>query len=313
LVQRKNTLLIISGPTAVGKTDLCINLAKKFKTFIISADSRQFFREMDIGTAKPPLELLKTVPHYMVDSHSIHDEYDVRRFEMDVLTLLEQKFNEHNPIILSGGSGLYIDSVANGLDNMPEIDPKWRHQLINQYQAEGIKTLQEKLSTLDPTYYGQMDTQNPQRLIRALEVCLATGKPYSSFRTKNREKRTFSIIKIALVRDRTELYERIDQRMDQMIEKGLFEEAKELYPFRHLNALQTVGYTEIFGFLEGHYDRTEAIRLLKRNSRRYAKRQLTWLRRDPDYRWFHPDESDDIISLVEDQMGRWPNNLATNA
>ncbi|EON76071.1 tRNA delta(2)-isopentenylpyrophosphate transferase [Lunatimonas lonarensis] len=259
---------------------------------------------MDIGTAKPPLELLKRIPHYMIDSHSIHDEYDVRRFELDVLTLLEQKFSEYNPIILTGGSGLYIDSVANGLDNMPEIEPKWRHQLTNQFQTEGISALQELLSTLDPTYYGQVDTQNPQRLIRALEVCLATGKPFSSFRTRNRENRPFSIIKIALIRERTELYDRIDHRVDLMIEQGLFEEAEALYPFRHLNALQTVGYTEIFGFLEGCYDRAEAIRLLKRNSRRYAKRQLTWLRRDPDYRWFHPDQLEEIISFVEDQMGR---------
>lgn len=259
---------------------------------------------MNIGTAKPSNEALETVRHYFINSHSIHEDYDVRRFEIDVLALLDKAFLSYNPIILSGGSGLYIDAVVNGLDDIPAIDTEWRERLDNQYRTEGLAALQERLQELDPHYYAQVDRQNPQRLIRALEVCLGTGQPYSSFRTKKVAERSFEVIKIALTRDRSELYERIDRRMDQMIQEGLFEEAGQLYPLRHLNALQTVGYSEIFGYLEGKYDRTEAIRLLKRNSRRYAKRQLTWLRRDSEYHWFHPDQVNEIVSFVEDQMGR---------
>ncbi|MCC5936272.1 MAG: tRNA (adenosine(37)-N6)-dimethylallyltransferase MiaA [Lunatimonas sp.] len=302
--QQTNTLLIISGPTAVGKTDLCINLAKKFNTFIISADSRQFFREMNIGTAKPAPNLLEMVPHHFINSHSIHDSYDVRRYETEVLELLKQEFPTYNPIILTGGSGLYVDAVVYGLDVMPDIDPKWREELNDLFRKEGLSVLQNQLKSMDPDYYAIVDLQNPQRVIRALEVCMGTGKPYSSFRIKKSAERPFHILKIALIRDRDELYQRINLRMDQMIDEGLFEEAKELYPYRHLNALQTVGYTEIFGYMDGLYDREEAIRLLKRNSRRYAKRQLTWLRKDPDYHWFHPDALNEIESFILNQIAR---------
>ncbi|WP_209331951.1 tRNA (adenosine(37)-N6)-dimethylallyltransferase MiaA [Lunatimonas salinarum] len=301
--QQTNTLLIISGPTAVGKTDLCINLAKKFNTFIISADSRQFFKEMNIGTAKPSPELLQKATHYFINSLSIHDSYDVRQYENEVLDLLNLKFPDYNPIILSGGSGLYIDAVVVGLDDMPQIDPKWRMELVFRLEKNGLRPLQEQLQSLDPVYYATVDLQNPQRIIRALEVCLGTGKRYSSFRTKKKSKRPFKTIKLALARDREELYQRINQRMDQMIAEGLFEEAEKLYPFRTCNALQTVGYTEIFGFMDGLYDREEAVRLLKRNSRRYAKRQLTWLRKDPEYHWFHPDQEEKIVDFIYRQMG----------
>lgn len=259
---------------------------------------------MNIGTAKPQTDTLIKVLHYFINSHSIHETYDVRRYEKEVLELLEQKFPAYNPIILTGGSGLYIDAVVDGLDDMPEIDPKWREELNEQYREKGLEALQEQLQSLDAVYYATVDLQNPQRIIRALEVCLGTGIPFSSFRRKKTAARPFRILKIALTRERDELYERINQRMDQMISEGLFVEAEALYPFRHLNALHTVGYTEIFGYLDGLYDREEAIRLLKRNSRRYAKRQLTWLRKDPDYHWFHPDQLDEIVSFILNQMDR---------
>jgi len=302
LTSKKNTLLIISGPTAVGKTDLCINLAKKLNTSIVSADSRQFYREMNIGTAKPSSKEMQVARHFFINSLSIHDDYDVSRFERDALQTIDGLFEHQNPVILSGGSGLYIDAVTNGLDDIPQVDGGIRENLTETYRNKGISVLQAQLKAVDPMYYGQVDLQNPQRLIRALEVCIGTGKPFSSFRAKKKVNRPFAMIKIALERDREELYVRINQRMDQMIAEGLFEEASLLLPYRELNALQTVGYKEIFEYLDGKYDRDEAIRLLKRNSRRYAKRQLTWLKKDNSYAWFHPSEVDRIIQYITDQM-----------
>jgi len=225
----------------------------------------------------------------------------VRKFEQDALQLLDVLFVEHQYVVMTGGSGLYIDAICNGFDDMPEIPEGVREELNALYRQEGIGKLQELLKEADPVYYGQVDLQNPQRLIRALEVYRGTGKPFSAFRQKHKAERPFGIIKIGLERDRQELYDRINLRMDQMIAEGLFEEAEGLFPHRHLNALQTVGYTEIFGYLEGQYDKEEAIRLLKRNSRRYAKRQLTWFKRDPEMAWFHPDEWQAIIQYIKDQ------------
>ncbi len=296
---RKNkTLLIVAGPTAVGKTDLCINLAKKFNTCIISADSRQFFKEINIGTAKPSKEQLAEAQHYFIDTLSIHQDYDVGKFEADALDLLDRIFMHHDLVVMTGGSGLYLDAVTKGFDNMPAVDKSVRAVLNELYEKEGILVLREKLRDLDPDYYQMVDLDNPQRLIRALEVCLSSGKPYSSFRQKQTAPRPFNIIKIALERDREELYGRIDQRMDRMIGEGLFDEAVALYPYRLHNALQTVGYKEIFAYLDGEYDKQEAIRLLKRNSRRYAKRQMTWFRKDEDYQWFHPSQTQEIIEFI---------------
>lgn len=258
---------------------------------------------MNIGTAKPTPIQLEKVPHFLINNLSIHDNYDVRKFEADVLHLLSDNFPIYNPIILSGGSGLYLDAVTTGLDEMPTINPIYRKELNDKLKVEGLHTLQEMLRKLDPAYYGQVDLQNPQRVIRALEVCLSTNAPFSKYRERKPVNRPFKIVKIALTRDRDELYQRIDLRMDQMIDEGLFDEAAKLYPLRHLNALQTVGYSEIFGYLDGLYDKEETVRLLKRNSRRYAKRQLTWLRRDPDYHWFHPDHEAKIVAFIKDQMG----------
>lgn len=295
-------LIVIAGPTAVGKTDFCINLGKKFNSEIISSDSRQFFKETILGTAKPSDLQLSEVPHHFINILSIHDNYDVKLFENDALNLMQRIFQKHNIIIMTGGSGLYIDAVCNGFDDMPLIDSDVRQKIIAEYELKGLIFLQEEVKRLDPEYFAVVDQNNPQRLMRALEVCRAIGKPFSSFRNKKKVDRPFEIIKIGMERERAELYHRIDFRMDLMIQQGLFEEAESLFPHKDLNALQTVGYSEIFGFLEGKYNREEAIRLLKRNSRRYAKRQLTWFKRDPEMNWFHPDQLDDVIAYISNQM-----------
>jgi tRNA dimethylallyltransferase len=295
-------LVVIVGPTAVGKTDLSLNLAKFFNTEIISADSRQFFRETEIATAKPTLAEREEVPYHFVDSLSIQETYDVGKFENDVLTLLEELFQSRDVVVMTGGSGLYVQAVCEGVDEMPQIDPDIRIQLNKLYEEQGIETLRELLREADPEYYQTVDIQNPQRLIRALEVIKVTGLPFSSFRVKKAKERFFNTIKIGLTRPRELLYSRIDARMDQMIENGLFEEAGKLYDFRELNALQTVGYTEIFGYLEGQYDKDEAIRLLKRNSRRYAKRQMTWFRKDSEIRWFSPDDDAEILAYINSRL-----------
>ncbi|WP_439489078.1 tRNA (adenosine(37)-N6)-dimethylallyltransferase MiaA [Algoriphagus sp.] len=302
-MSHQSYLILVVGPTAVGKTNLCLNLAKNYKTEIVSCDSRQFYREMNLGTAKPTAEELNQVPHHFVDSLSIEDEYDVRKFEQDAIALLENLFAKHQVVIMTGGSGLFADAVVNGLDEMPVISPEVRQQLIKEYEEKGITFLQEEVAAHDPEYFLQVDQKNPQRLMRALEIWRGTGRKFSSFRNKSRKERSFKVIKIGLERDREELYTRIDQRMDQMIAAGLFDEAEALYGKRHLNALQTVGYSEIFGFMEGSYDKEEAIRLLKRNSRRYAKRQMTWFKKDESVRWFSPDMIDQIIAYIESQIG----------
>jgi tRNA dimethylallyltransferase len=298
LLRKNKTLLVIAGPTAVGKTDLCINLAKKFNTNIISADSRQFYKEINIGTAKPSRVQLAEVQHYFIDTLSIHQNYDVGKFEAEALTLLDHLFKQQNLVIMTGGSGLYLDAVARGFDAIPPVDKSIRDALNEVYEKEGLAVIKERLRKLDPNYYDTVDLNNPQRLIRALEVCIGSGMPFSSFRNKKTIPRPFDIVKIALERDREELYQRIDLRMDQMIAEGLFEEAESLYPYRSHNALQTVGYKEVFGYLDGEYDKQEAVRLLKRNSRRYAKRQMTWLRKDGEYRWFHPSQTQEIIEFI---------------
>ncbi|SNR60310.1 tRNA (adenosine(37)-N6)-dimethylallyltransferase MiaA [Hymenobacter mucosus] len=285
------TLLVVTGPTAVGKTDLCVRLAQHLHTEVVSADSRQFFRELTIGTAKPTLAEMQGVPHHFIDSHSIREEYNAGRFEQDVLALLAELFQRHQVVLLTGGSGLYLQAVTEGFDDLPAAPPAVREQLQQELMAQGLHVLSQELERLDPVTYARIDRQNPQRVLRALEITRATGQPFSSFHgTRKTTERPFRIVKIALTREREELYQRIDQRMDQMLAAGLEDEARRLYPFRHHNALQTVGYQELFSYFEGQYDYNEAVRLLKRNSRRYAKRQLTWLRRDPAYQWFHPDE-----------------------
>ncbi len=284
------TLLVVTGPTAVGKTALCVQLAQQLGTEIVSADSRQFFRELTIGTAKPTAAEMDGVPHHFIDSHSIADDYNAGRFEQDALAVLADLFQRHRVVILTGGSGLYLQAVTEGLDELPVVPPEVRAGLRTELEAHGLAPLVAELARLDPVAHGRIDQQNPQRVLRALEICRATGQPFSSFQAGKAAPRPFRVVKIALTREREELYQRIDERMDQMLAAGLEAEARALYPHRHHNALQTVGYQELFGYFEGHYDFAEAVRLLKRNSRRYAKRQLTWLRRDPQYQWFHPEQ-----------------------
>jgi tRNA dimethylallyltransferase len=295
-------VVLVVGPTAVGKTDLCIRLAKEFATEIISADSRQFFREMTIGTAKPSIEERQGIVHHLLDSHSITQSYHAAAFEKDALAVAEKIFQKKDVVILTGGSGLYIKTFCEGLDEIPDTDPAIRELLIRQHQQHGIDSLLIQLDTLDPLYAQQVDRANPQRVIRALEVSMSTQQPYSSFRKQNKVSRPFHLVKIGITRDREELYTRIDARMDAMLINGLVEEAKNLLPYKEHNALQTVGYTEVFAYLEGNYDYEEMVRLLKRNSRRYAKRQLTWFSKDPQIQWFHPDAYQQIVAYIRSQL-----------
>jgi tRNA dimethylallyltransferase len=294
--------IVVAGPTAVGKTELCIRLAKEFDTEIISADSRQFFREMNIGTAKPSIEERQGVVHHLIDSHSVTETYHAAAFEKDALAIAATIFRTKEVLILTGGSGLYIKTFCQGLDDIPETDPAIREKLTEQYQQKGLSPLLAQLDELDPTYGQIVDRANPQRIIRALEVSLSTGQPYSSFRRQTTAVRPFHIINIGLHRERADLYSRIDARMDLMLAGGLVEEARQLAAYRMHNALQTVGYTEVFDYLEGRYDYAEMVRLLKRNSRRYAKRQLTWFTKDEQIQWFHPSDYREIVDYIKSQM-----------
>ena len=294
----RKKLIVIVGPTAVGKTAAAIRLARHYNTEIISADSRQIFNELTIGTAKPSPEELAAVPHHFINSRSIEEPYDAAQFGIDALQLIEDLFERHDHVIMCGGSGLYIRAVCEGFDEIPAVAPEIRGGLVYDYEIHGIAALQAKLKLLDPDLFATIDTKNPQRLMRALEVVMGTGKSITSFRQGKMREHNFSILKFGLMLSRDELYARIDARMDTMIADGLFAEAEGLYPFKDHNALQTVGYQEIFGFMDGKYDQEEAIRLLKRNSRRYAKRQLTWFKRDPEIVWMNPANIGQIIEAV---------------
>ena len=295
------TLIIIAGPTAVGKTDLCVKLAKLFDTDVVSADSRQFYRELAIGTAKPTVKEMNGVKHHFVDSHSIQNYYSVGDFERDCLTVLEEIFQKKDVVILTGGSGMFIKMITEGIDEMPKADLDLRQDLAQRLDNEGLEVLADELKNLDPIYYEQVDIQNTQRVLRALEVCISTGKPFSSFRKNQKVKRPFLIIKIALERPRNELYARIDKRMEMMIANGLEAEAKSVMDFREHYALKTVGYREIYEHIDGEYDREEMVRLLKRNSRRYAKRQMTWFKNQDEFRWFYAKNEAEIIDFIRDQ------------
>lgn len=298
-----NLLVVIAGPTAVGKTAVAIALAKRFNGEIISSDSRQFYREMDIGTAKPSAGEMSQVTHHFINSHSIDQEYDANSFSDDAEQLLEKLFLKNQVQFMVGGSGLYIKAFCHGLDEMPKADPEIRRQLNNELQANGLEALLDELRNVDPVFFEQVDQKNPQRIIRALEVIRSSGISFSSFRKGQASKiHNFNLLKIGLEMDRSVLYGRIDKRMDEMIDGGLFDEAKKLYLHREKNALQTVGYKEIFDHFDGMYDREEAIRLLKRNSRRYAKRQLTWFRRDTEILWYNPQQLDTIIERIRQEI-----------
>lgn len=294
-----NTLITIVGPTAVGKTEMAVRVARHFGTEVASADSRQIFKEMNIGTAKPSLAEMHGVRHHFVDEVSVSEDYSAGRFEQEAMQRLNEIFTKHDLCVLCGGSGLYVKAITEGLNDMPVVDEATRAQLNHEYQEHGILPLQEELKAADPLYYSTMDVNNPQRLIRALEVYRSIGIPFSEMRTGESKSRDFNVIKIGLDLPRNELYARIDARVDRMINAGLLEEVRELHHLRHFNSLQTVGYQEIFTFLDDKIDWDEAVRLIKRNSRRFAKRQLTWFRKDSDIAWFHPSHAEEIIKFLE--------------
>ena len=292
----KKTLIVIAGPTASGKTSFSIELAKALNTVILSADSRQFYKEMSIGTAAPTEEELNQVKHYFVHHISIEDKYDVADYERDALQLLDELFKTHDYVIMTGGSGLFIDAVCNGIDAMPDVESGIREKVQKLYDDDGLKALQDEVKRLDPEYFAIVDQQNPRRLQRALEVCYQTGQPFSSFRSGNAVQRDFAIKKCALLWERQALVERIDRRVDSMMEQGLLDEAKALYPKRHLNALNTVGYKELFAYFDGDCTLEEAVEQIKIHTRQYAKRQMTWLRKDPGYQWITAEEMPSIYS-----------------
>lgn len=294
-----NTLIVITGPTAVGKTNLCVELAQHFNSEIINADSRQFFKELSIGTAKPTPEEMKNIPHHFVNSHSITESYNATNYEQDVLTLLTELFKKYPLVILTGGSGLYIDAVCNGFDeNIPEGNEQLRKELEELYQKYGIELLQEKLKQLDPEFYQEIDLNNIKRLYRAIEVCMLSSNSYKELRQGIKKPRSFNIIKIALNRDKEELYSRINQRVDMMMQNGLLEEVKQVSEYRNHNALKTVGYNELFDHLDGKCSLPEAIEKIKINSRRYAKKQISWFNKSNDYNWFHPNQTNKIINYI---------------
>jgi tRNA dimethylallyltransferase len=293
-------LIVVGGPTASGKTALAIRLAAYFQAEILSADSRQFFREMSIGTAKPSIEELQQVPHHFINSHSVLDNYNVGDFERDALALLKQLYIQHNCAILVGGSGLYIKALCEGLDEFPDVPAAVRAEVDLLFKNDGLEGLQRAVAEADPDYYAVVDQQNPNRLVRALAVFRASGQPFSSFWQKNIIPRPFQAIYLWLDVDRAHLYERINQRVDDMVEKGLVEEARALLPYRGQMALETVGYQELFDFFEGQTDLDSAIELIKRNSRRYAKRQLTWMRRDGFWGLFTPDDWEGMLDYLKE-------------
>ncbi len=295
---KNKKLICVVGATAVGKTNVGIELAKHFNTVVVSADSRQFYKELNIGTAKPTFEEMNGIKHYFIDNQSINQNYSVGEYEKDALILLEKLFQEYEKIILVGGSGLYVRALCDGLDEFPDISPEIRLQIQQDLNQKGLFYLTELLKELDFEYYQQADLQNTQRVTRALEVCIGTKKSYSSFRKNTKKERPFQIIKVGLHLPREILYQKIDSRMDLMLYQGLKEEAINLLPFASHNALQTVGYQEIFDFLAEKYDWNECVRLLKRNSRRYAKRQITWFGAEAEITWFAPTQTQEIIDFV---------------
>ena len=294
------TLVLIIGPTGVGKTELSLRVAEHFGCPIINCDSRQVFRDIPIGTATPTQEEQARVKHYFVATRDLEEDYNAGQFERDALTLLDELFRSHEVVVMTGGSMLYADAVCNGLDDLPAVPETIRAEVQRNYETKGLEWLQAEVQRLDPNYWDEVDRQNPARLAHCVELCLTTGKPYSSLRTKSRKERSFRILKVGLERPRQELYDRINRRVLQMIEDGLVEEARKVYPKRALNSLQTVGYRELFAYFDGKYDLNRAIELIQQNTRHYAKRQMTWFRRDTEIHWLNADDDyEKNISLID--------------
>ena len=299
-----NTLIVLLGPTGVGKTELSLRVASHVGSPIISADSRQVYKELVIGTAAPTAEQLARIKHYFVGTLSLTDYYNASQFEEEVLLCLENLFQSTSNVVMTGGSMMYIDAVCNGIDELPTVSQEIRTNLMKRFEVEGLDPIREDLKRLDPQHYNEVDLNNYKRVIHALEICLMTGRPYSELRTNTKKTRPFRIIKIGLTRDREELCDRINARVDQMMRDGLLEEARHVYPYKHLNSLNTVGYKEMFNYLDGEWPLDFAIEKIKRNSRVYARKQMTWFKRDKEINWFHPDNIEGILTFLDEQLNR---------
>ena len=298
----KPTLIVLIGPTGIGKTDLSLNIAEHYNTEIISADSRQLYADLKIGTAAPTPEQLARVKHHFVGTLQLTDYYSAAQYEAEVMKKLDELFKRHNVIVLTGGSMMYVDAVCKGIDDIPTVDEETRKTLMQHYKNVGLERLCAELKILDPEYYDIVDKKNPKRVIHALEICYMTGQTYTSFRTSQTKERPFNIIKVGLRREREELYARINKRVDIMMEDGLLEEAKSVYQYKDLNSLNTVGYKEMFKYLDGEWELPFAIEKIKQNSRIYSRKQVTWFKRDTDITWFHPDDTDNIMSFIEERL-----------
>lgn len=295
------TLLVLSGPTGVGKTEISLQLAETFSTVILNADSRQLYRDIPIGTAAPTSDDLARVPHYFVGKLGLEDYYSAARYEAEALRLLERLFRERDIVLLSGGSMLYIDAVCRGIDDIPTISDEVRSAMRQRYAQEGLEALAAELQRLDPEYYALCDVRNPKRVVHALEICHMTGHTYTSYRIGRRKQRPFRIVRIGLCRERAELFDRINRRVDAMVADGLLEEARRVLPFRNCNSLNTVGYKELFRYFDGEWTCDEALEKIRRNTRVYAKKQMTWFKKDAETVWFHPDQTDAIRFFIENQ------------
>lgn len=298
----KPTLIVLIGPTGIGKTDLSLNIAEHYNTEIISADSRQLYADLKIGTAAPTPEQLARVKHHFVGTLQLTDYYSAAQYEAEVMKKLDELFKRHNVIVLTGGSMMYVDAVCKGIDDIPTVDEETRKTLMQHYENVGLERLCAELKILDPEYYDIVDKKNPKRVIHALEICYMTGQTYTSFRTSQTKERPFNIIKVGLRREREELYARINKRVDIMMEDGLLEEAKSVYQYKNLNSLNTVGYKEMFKYLDGEWELPFAIEKIKQNSRIYSRKQVTWFKRDTDITWVHPDDTDNIMSFIEERL-----------
>ena len=298
----KSTLIALIGPTGVGKTELSLSIAEHFHTSIVSSDSRQLYADLKIGTAAPTPEQQGRVPHHFVGTLKLTDYYSAAQYEAEVMAKLEELFQQNDVVVLTGGSMMYVDAICKGIDDIPTVDKETRELMIQRYEEEGLEKLCAELKLLDPEYYQIVDLKNPKRVIHALEICYMTGKTYTSFRTRSTKERPFRIIKIGLTRDREELYDRINRRVDEMMKEGLLEEAKSVYEYKHLNSLNTVGYKEIFQYLAGEWTLDFAIEKIKQNSRIYSRKQMTWFKRDTDITWFHPDQKEEIMNHIKNLL-----------
>lgn len=297
-----NSLVILLGPTGVGKTELSLRIAEHFGSPIISSDSRQLYKDLPIGTAAPTPEQMARVKHYMVGTLDLTDYYSASNFEEDVISLLNTLHQTTPTVVMTGGSMMYIDAVCKGIDDIPTVTPEIREAIYTQFECEGLEPILAELKEADPIHYDEVDRMNYKRVIHAVEICRMTGKPYSSFRTNIKKERPFKIIKIGLTRDRDELCDRINRRVDQMMADGLLEEARKVYPYRHLNSLNTVGYKELFNYFDGEWSLDFAVEKIRRNSRVYARKQMTWFKRDTEIEWFHPEEETDILNSIEKKL-----------